>query len=71
MKRYKFSFVGYNRKGERIVEDIRSDVPEDVGFDGIKESFAMALEQEHDCPFRCVGVEEEDHEHDGTEKYAE
>lgn len=61
MKRYKFSFVGYNREGERIVEDIRSDVPEDADNEdiaGIKENFAMALEQEYDCPFRCVGIRE-------------
>ena len=58
MKRYKFSFVGYNKAGERIVEDIRSEVPDDVGIVGIKDHFAMALEQEHDCPFRCIRIEE-------------
>lgn len=58
MKKYLFSFVGYNRAGERIVEDIRSEVPEDVEIVGIKENFAMALEQEHDCPFRCVEIRE-------------
>ncbi len=58
MKKYLFSFVGYNKAGERIVEDIRSEVPDDVGITGIKENFAMALEQENDCPFRCVGIRE-------------
>lgn len=58
MKHYKFSFVGYSRKGERIVEDIRSEVPDDVEIVSVKEQFAMALETEHDCPFRCIRVEE-------------
>lgn len=61
MKKYLFSFVGYNKAGERIVEDIRSDVLDDADNEdiaGIKENFAMALEQEHDCPFRCVGIRE-------------
>lgn len=58
MKKYLFSFVGYNKAGERIVEDIRSEVPDDVEVVAVKEQFAMALEQEHDCPFRCVGIRE-------------
>ncbi len=58
MKKYKFSFVGYNKSGERIVEDIRSDVPDDVEVKDVKENFAMALEMEHDCPFRCVEIRE-------------
>lgn len=58
MKKYNFIFVGYNKAGERIVEDIRSEVPEDVGFVSVKEQFAMALEQEHECPFRCVEIRE-------------
>ncbi len=58
MKKYKFSFIGYNKAGERIVEDIRSDVPDDVEVFAVKEQFAMALEQEHDCPFRRVEIRE-------------
>ncbi len=57
MKTYIMLFVAY-KDGERIVEDIRSDVPDDVEVKDVKENFAMALEQEHDCPFRCVEIRE-------------
>lgn len=57
-KKYDFCFVGYNKAGERIVEDIRSDAPDDVEVFAVKEQFAMALEMEHECPFRCVGIRE-------------
>lgn len=58
MKKYLFSFVGYNKAGERVIEDIRTDVPDAVELIDIKESFAMALEIEHECPFRCVEIRE-------------
>ncbi len=37
MKKYNFCFVGYNKAGERIVEDIRSDVSDDVEVFAVKE----------------------------------
>ena len=58
MKKYLFSFVGYNKAGERVIEDIRADVPDDVEVVAVKEQFAMALEMENDCPFRCVEIRE-------------
>ncbi len=58
MKKYLFSFVGYNKAGERVIEDIRTDVPEGTELLEVKERFAMALEMEHEGPFRCVEIRE-------------
>lgn len=58
MKKYLFSFVGHNKAGERVIEDIRTSVPDDVELIDIKEDLAMALEIEHEGPFRCVEIRE-------------
>jgi hypothetical protein len=58
MKTYIFSFVGYNKAGERIVEDIRERVSIWEDLMGIKERHAMALEEEFKKPFVCVEIRE-------------
>lgn len=58
MKTYILSFVGYNKDGERIVEDIRERVSVCEDLMGIKERHAMALEEEFKKPFVCVEIRE-------------
>ena len=58
MKKYLFSFVGQNKNGERVIEDIMANVPEDVEIVGVKEQRAMALEIEFGHGFRCVEIRE-------------
>lgn len=58
MKTYIFSFVGYNKAGERIVEDIRERVSICEDLMGVKERHAMALEIEYGRPWKCVEIRE-------------
>lgn len=58
MKTYILSFVGHNRDGERIVEDIRERVSVCEDLMGVKERHAMALEIEFGRPFVCAEIRE-------------
>ena len=56
MKTYIMLFVAH-KNTERSAEEIRVSVDTD-DLIGVKEVFAMALEQEHHVSFRCAEIRE-------------
>lgn len=56
MKTYIMLFVAH-KGGETIAEEIRVTVDTEYLI-GVKENFAMALEQEYHVPFRCAEIRE-------------
>ena len=57
MKTYIFSFVG-EENGKKIIKDIREKVFVRENLQGIKQMYAMALEEEFKKPFVCVEIRE-------------